>query len=122
MTMAPSYAILPTLIIGSAATKRHPRERNRMQIRLYATLRPIVGRATVELNATAGDTVRMMLDELVTRWPDLKPKLFIKDGELHPSIHVFLNGRDIRYLGGLEMAIPDETEICIFPPVGGGHP
>lgn len=91
-----------------------------MQVRLYATLRPIVGKATVELNAQEGDTVRAMLDELTTRWPALKPKLFINDEELHPSIHVFLNGRDIRYLGGLDMAIPEQTEICIFPPVGGG--
>jgi len=91
-----------------------------MEIRLYATLRPIVGRSTVTLDAKAGDTVRSMLTELVTRWPDLKPKLFTKTDELHPSIHVFLNGRDIRYLGGLDMAIPAETEICIFPPVGGG--
>ena len=92
-----------------------------MQVRLYATLRPIVGRATVTLDTQVGDTVRSMLDELVTRWPDLKPKLFLKNEELHPSIHVFLNGRDIRYLGGLDMPIPEETEICIFPPVGGGQ-
>lgn len=91
-----------------------------MQVRLYATLRPIVGKATVDLDAEVGDTVRTMLDELITRYPDLKPKLFITDDELHPSIHVFLNGRDIRYLGGMDMAIPEETEICIFPPVGGG--
>lgn len=92
-----------------------------MQIRLYATLRPIVGRSTVTLDTKAGDTVRTMLDELVTRWPDLKPKLFLKDEALHPSIHVFLNGRDVRYLGGLDITIPEETEICIFPPVGGGQ-
>jgi len=91
-----------------------------MQIRLYATLRPIVGSATVTLDAQPGDTVRSMLDELMTRWPDLKPHLFRKE-ELHPSIHIFLNGRDIRYLGGLDIAIPAETEICIFPPVGGGQ-
>ncbi|MFN8487708.1 MAG: ubiquitin-like small modifier protein 1 [Caldilineaceae bacterium] len=92
-----------------------------MEIRLYATLRPIVGRSKVILDTKAGDTVRSMLDELVTRWPDLKPKIFLKNEELHPSIHVFLNGRDIRYLGGLDIPIPAETEICIFPPVGGGQ-
>lgn len=93
-----------------------------MEIRLYATLRPIVGRSTVMLDTATGDTVRAMLDELVTRWPDLKPKLFTKDATLHPSIHVFINGRDMRYLGGLDMAIPAGAEICIFPPVGGGCP
>ncbi|MEZ4637755.1 MAG: ubiquitin-like small modifier protein 1 [Caldilineaceae bacterium] len=91
-----------------------------MEIRLYATLRPIVGKSTVTLDAQPGDTVQSMLDELITRHPALREKLFRGD-ELHPSIHVFLNGRDIRYLGGLEMPIPAQTEICIFPPVGGGQ-
>jgi MoaD family protein len=91
-----------------------------MQIRLYATLRPIVGKSTVTLDAQPGDTVRAMLDELMDRWPDLREKL-MRGEELHPSIHVFLNGRDVRYLGGLDIPIPAETEICIFPPVGGGQ-
>jgi len=91
-----------------------------MQIRLYATLRPIVGKSTVTLDTKPGDTVQSMLDELITRHPGLREKLFRGD-ELHPSIHVFLNGRDVRYLGGLEIPIPEETEICIFPPVGGGQ-
>ena len=91
-----------------------------MQVRHYATLRPIVGKSSVMLDSGPGSTVRAMLDELVTRWPDLKSKLFKTETELHPSIHVFLNGRDMRYLDGLDMQIPEEAEICIFPPVGGG--
>ncbi len=35
-------------------------------------------------------------------------------------IHVFLNGRDIRDLGGMDMPIPEDAQVRIFPPVGGG--
>jgi molybdopterin converting factor small subunit len=42
-------------------------------------------------------------------------------GELRSNIHIFLNGRDVRYLGGLEMPIPEHADVCIFPPVGGGR-
>ena len=35
-------------------------------------------------------------------------------------IHVFLNGRDIRYLDGMDMVIPQEAQVRIFPAVGGG--
>lgn len=91
-----------------------------MQVRLYATLRPIVGQSTVSLEHGPGSTVRELLDELTTRWPGLKDKLFRNENELHPSIHVFLDGRDVRYLDGLDMTIPQDVEICIFPPVGGG--
>lgn len=91
-----------------------------MQVRLYATLRPLVGGSTVNLNSGAGDTFRTLLDELIGRWPDLKRELFDGGNQLHTGIHIFLNGRDIRYLGGLDMPIPEEAEIRIFPPVGGG--
>jgi molybdopterin synthase sulfur carrier subunit len=92
-----------------------------MEVRLYATLRPIVGGPKVNLDVGPGDTFRMMLVELVERWPDLKSELFDKEGELNTGIHVFLNGRDVRYLDGLDMVIPQESDIRIFPPVGGGE-
>lgn len=91
-----------------------------MDVRLYATLRPIVGGSKVSLHTSPGDTFQQMLDELITRWPDLKSELFDRDGQLHNNIHIFLNGRDIRYLGGIDMEIPPDAEVRIFPPVGGG--
>jgi molybdopterin synthase sulfur carrier subunit len=92
-----------------------------MQVRLFATLRPIVGGAVVDLEAGPGDSVRALLDELITRWPPMKKELFDGEGKLHNNIHVFINGRDVRYLGGLDMAIPEDASIRIFPPVGGGE-
>lgn len=91
-----------------------------MEVRIYATLRPIVGGPTVELECGPGDTFRMLLDEMIARWPAMKGELFDSQGQLHNNIHVFLNGRDIRYLDGLDMAIPEDAQVRIFPPVGGG--
>lgn len=90
-----------------------------MQVKVFATLRLIVGDSKIQLEAGPGNTFRELLDELVTKYPGLKDELF-KDGELSSRIHVFLNGRDIRYLGGLDMEIPEDGEVLIFPPVGGG--
>jgi sulfur-carrier protein len=92
-----------------------------MQVRVYATLRPIVAGSTVTLEAGPGATFRDLLDEMVVRWPALKQELFDAKGELSTGIHVFLNGRDIRYLDGMDMVIPEDAEIRIFPPVGGGR-
>ncbi len=91
-----------------------------MQVRVYATLRPIVGGATVDVTTAAGDTFRVLLEELVTRWPAMQRELFDREGRLSTGIHILLDGRDIRYLGGLDLPIPAQGEIRIFPPVGGG--
>lgn len=92
-----------------------------MEVRVYATLRPIVGGAAVQLQSGPGDSVRALLDELLGRWPALRSELFDAEGKLHNNIHVFLNGRDVRYLDGLDMEIPAGAQIRIFPPVGGGQ-
>ena len=91
-----------------------------MKVRVYATLRPIVGGATVDLKTGPGDTFRDIIDELITRWPDMKAELYDRNGVMRNNIHVFLNGRDVRYLDGLDMPIPEDGEVRIFPPVGGG--
>ena len=46
-----------------------------MQVRVYATLRPIVGGSKVDLATDVGDTFRQMLDELLVRWPGLSREL-----------------------------------------------
>jgi len=92
-----------------------------MNVRVYATLRPIVGGKEAKLATGGGDTFRQMLDEMLVRWPALERELFNAQGELRTNIHIFLNGRDVRYLGGLEMPIPENADICVFPPVGGGQ-
>ncbi len=91
-----------------------------MNVRVYATLRPIVGGAIAQLNVGPGDNFCQLLDEMIVRWPALERELLDKQGAVRNNIHIFLNGRDVRYLGGLEMAIPENADVCIFPPVGGG--
>ena len=91
-----------------------------MEIKVYATLRDVVGSPTIQLDDRSEITVGQMLQELCTRYPDLRPKLAPNEGELHPAIHILVNGRDMRYLNGLETALTAKDTIRIFPPVGGG--
>jgi molybdopterin synthase sulfur carrier subunit len=80
-----------------------------------------VGGAKANLDTDVGDTFRQMLDEMLARWPTLARELLDRQGELRNNIHIFLNGRDVRYLDGLDMPIPENADVCIFPPVGGGR-
>ena len=91
-----------------------------MKIKLYANLRPLVGNQTsVEVDAGPGDTIRQMVDDLLKKYPALRDELLV-DGEISPRIHIFLNGREVRYMDGLDMVIPENADLRIFPPVGGG--
>jgi molybdopterin synthase sulfur carrier subunit len=99
-----------------------------MKIRLFAILRQIAacpdgqsrGGATVEVPQAEGDTLRTLLARLVDAHPDLGPKIFDGDGQLQSHIHVIVNGRDVRFLAGLDTVVQANDQILIFPPVGGG--
>jgi molybdopterin synthase sulfur carrier subunit len=92
-----------------------------MNVNFYATLRQITGRKTVEFELPDGSTVRELVDIIIARYPTMGPELLNEDGELWPHVHVFINGRDLRYLpsGNLAVLQPGD-KVNIFPPVGGG--
>jgi len=91
-----------------------------MQVKIFATLRPLVGSSSLELETGPGDPVSQALGEIVQCWPQLQDELLGKDGQISERIHIFINGRDVRYLDGLDMIIPPGVDLRIFPPVGGG--
>lgn len=91
-----------------------------MQVKVFATLRPIVGGAIVPAETRPGETIKQLVDEMISRWPDLRPEMVDAQGNLLQRIQIFVNGRNIIYLNGIESVIPEKANISIFPPVGGG--
>lgn len=91
-----------------------------MEVRFYATLRDIVGGRTVEVDLKAGATVRDLLARLFEQFPDLEPRVVDETGELRRAVNVFVNGRSVRYLEGLDTELQLHDELAIFPPVAGG--
>ena len=92
-----------------------------MKIKVYATLRPIIGEPNVELNSVSEITVEEMLNILCEQYPDLRPELYKGRDDLHPAIHILVNGRDMRYINGMQTVIKSSDDVRIFPPVGGGR-
>jgi molybdopterin synthase sulfur carrier subunit len=91
-----------------------------VQVKVFATLRPIIGGAVVPAFTEPGQTIRELVHEMVTRWPDLRPEMVDSAGNLLARIQIFVNGRNILFLDGIETIIPEQANISIFPPVGGG--
>lgn len=91
-----------------------------MEVRFYATLRPLVGGKVADIALGDGRSVRDLLTETTRLYPDLGPKIWSEDGSLGDYIKVFVDGRDIRHLEMLETVIPEGASVDVFPPVAGG--
>ena len=106
------------------ARGRHARIRGRgnafVDVRFYATLRPIVGGRQVSFDLPEGATAKDLLKAACERYPALGPLIWTDGGELGEYIKVFVDGRDIRYLQMLETPIPKSADVDIFPPAAGG--
>lgn len=67
-----------------------------------------------------GSTVREVFDALDAAWPGMAFRLCYETGELRTFVNVFVNGRNIRYLQGLETPVPVGATLHILPSVAGG--
>jgi MoaD family protein len=74
------------------------------------------GQTIVEVN---GNTVGQCLNELVKRFPQLKRKLFEKDGTLSRIVDIYVNGESA-YPEGLEAPVKDGDELHIVVIISGG--
>lgn len=92
-----------------------------MKVSFYATLRPIVGQKTVEVDVPDGATVGQLIEAIVTAYPGLRPELLDEKGELQGHIKFFVNGREVIYLERqVDTVLHPDDVISVFPPVGGG--
>jgi molybdopterin synthase sulfur carrier subunit len=92
-----------------------------MEVRVYATLRLKTGQASIDIQSGPGDTVRDAIGQVLELYPVLAPDMLTDDGELADHVQVFLNGRNIRLMQGLDSVIQEGQRLNIFPPVGGGR-
>jgi MoaD family protein len=92
-----------------------------LRVRFYAGLRPVVGQNTVDVSLPEGATIQQLVDELVQRWPALRPYVLTNEGELSRQVNIVVDGRSIRYLAdGLATRLSSEQEIAFFPALAGG--
>jgi len=91
-----------------------------IRINVYATLRHNIGAKSVELPSSHLITVGEALAALFARYPDIKARIVDEQGALQDYVSLFVGGRDVRYLGGLETPLTAGQAIDIFPPVAGG--
>ena len=92
-----------------------------MKVNFYATLRPIIGQKTIQLDTSAGITAQQLIDKIVAEYPAIGPELIDENGKFYDHMKFFINGREVVYMEGqFEYVLQPDDKVDIFPPVGGG--
>ena len=68
----------------------------------------------------AGETVRAALRDLERQHPGLVGRILDERGDLRRFVNVFVGEKNLRSLGGLDVALEGGAELSIVPAVAGG--
>ena len=86
-------------------------------VRIPPTLRPEVGGERQV--AAEGDTVRALLDDLMSRFPGLRAQL-VEDDDIAPFVNVYVEGEDVRTLDGIDTPVREGATVILLPAMAGG--
>lgn len=87
---------------------------------LPGPLRDLAGdRRTIRVDAPA-TSVSDALDLLWEECPAVRDRVMTETGAVRPHVNIFVDGESVRYTGGLDTPVRDESEIVIFPALSGG--
>jgi len=84
---------------------------------------PYALRSFTERNAEVdveGKTAGEALNALTGIYPDIKTHLFADNGSLRDFINLFIDGKNINTLQGLDTPVAENGEVMIIPAIAGG--
>ena len=90
-----------------------------VQVEFNATIQKIFGEKSTQVTQTSPLTVKRLL-KVVCASRERHDKIFDGSGQLRSDITIFINGRNIVFLDGLDTELNNGDKIAIFPPVTGG--
>ena len=88
-------------------------------VKYFATIRACTGESERRLNGAPAD-LRELLTALTRLYGSSFRGAVLSGVELSEAVIILVNGRNVRYLGGLDAPIAADDEVSIFPMVGGG--
>jgi MoaD family protein len=89
------------------------------EVKLLATLRDVHGSSRLEVPFTTG-TTREMIAAIGEASPAVAREMLNEDGTLSGLVHIFVNGRNIEWLDGLDTEIKEGDQLTLIPPTAGG--
>jgi sulfur-carrier protein len=67
-----------------------------------------------------GGTVGDVLDALAVEHPVLARRIRDEQGRLRRFVNVYVDGEDVRGIGGVSAPVPARAEVLVLPSVAGG--
>jgi len=68
----------------------------------------------------SGSSVAEVIDNVITRYPALKPHLFDATGGLRRHFNIFVNGVHLRDLNGMETQLNEGDKVILMASAAGG--
>lgn len=92
----------------------------KVHVRFFAYLAIAVGREEkFDLKIGKASKVRDVIDAL-TKDDKVRENLLDGNEALKPDVTILVNGREVKFLSGMDTILENDDEISIFPPVVGG--
>jgi len=89
-----------------------------VKVRIPSIMKQITNnQATV---TAEGTDIGSLLENLDRMFPGMKGRLCDSTGALRPSILLYVNNEDIRFLQGNQTKLKDGDEVAIIPSAAGG--
>jgi molybdopterin synthase sulfur carrier subunit len=90
-----------------------------VQVDFHSTIQSVFGQKSTGITLSHPLTVRNLLDVLcISR--ERRERIFDDSGQLRSDLAIFINGRNIHFLGGIDTVLNNGDKMAIFPPVTGG--
>ena len=90
---------------------------SQVKIEFYSSMREVFQEKGIRLGGVS--TIREILDLLCNTY-QRRQKILDHSGQLRPDINVLKNGRNIKFLDGIETEVKEGDIIAIFPLIYGG--
>jgi len=90
-------------------------------IALRGVLRQHAGdRGEMAVSIPSGATIGEVLDHLARDLPAVERRVRDETGALRRHVNVFVDGADLRHLGGLEHRVTGGEQVLLLPAISGG--
>ena len=92
----------------------------RINVEISFSFKHELDRSGLTLDLSEGADVADALGVLVGRYPQIRSRLFLPNGEIQRHINVLINGENVRFRRGFHTQLQDGDRLTLLPPVGGG--